>query len=65
MARSRLMHTLPDRELQEDGQMILSLAYFPHDPAAIFALAVTAGIAALLFIAGRNSGKKSDPKDES
>jgi hypothetical protein len=58
------MHALPHREPQEDGPMIISLAYFPHDPAAIFALAITGGIAALLFFAGRRS-KKKDPKDES
>ncbi len=43
--------------------MIISLAYFPHDPAAIFALAITCGIAVLLFFAGRSS-RKGDRKDD-
>lgn len=45
--------------------MIISLAYFPHDPAAIVALGITAGITVLLFVAGRSGGKKSDSQDES
>jgi len=43
--------------------MLASLAYFPHDPAAIVALAITGGIAVLLFFAGR-SGKKTNTHDD-
>jgi hypothetical protein len=45
--------------------MIVSLAYFPHDPAALVALAITVGIAVLLFFAGRSGKKVDHSHDES
>lgn len=42
--------------------MLVSLAYFPHDPAALVALGITAGVTVLLFIAGRS--KKTDSGDD-
>lgn len=36
----------------------------PHDPASFFALAVTAGIGVLVFVAGRNGNGKNGGGDD-
>jgi hypothetical protein len=45
--------------------MTVSLAWFPTDPAALFALGITLAIAVLLFVAGRGRGGKRGSGDES
>lgn len=42
--------------------MITLLVAFPHDPASLFAMGLTAGIAALLVMTGR--GKKGGGNDD-
>jgi hypothetical protein len=46
----------------------MTLALFtialPHDPASFFALAVTAGIGVLVFVAGRNGNGKNGGGDD-
>lgn len=37
----------------------------PHDPASFFALAVTAGIGVLVFVAGRNGKNGGGRNDKS